>query len=308
MERRHDLGNSGPTKTKLPSRGQRVPNASPSTQQHAHGVAPRKPQVSGSRMTAPSDLGNSKERRMSLRATRKKLIVLAVLLGLWGVIVWGRSPSPDPPRVAAGSADARELRGLPKKIEALPRMKLDLRAAAHEPYVPAAVSLFSVPPPPPPPAVVAAQPAVPPPPSPPPPDPFLEAAKQLRFIGFLKSDRGTAAIVTQGTQLYIASGGDSVAERFRVVSVHEDTVTLASPEGDKQVHLTLAPAAGNGAAPIAMVGPSTDGGRTESASAGEVGARSEPAIAKPQPVAGPVIRSRAERSEMYRARARAVQQ
>lgn len=310
MERRQDFGSSGPTRTQLPSRGQRVPIGSPSTQQHAHGVAQRKPQVSGSRMTAPSDVGNSKERRVPLLSTRNKLIVLAALLGLWAVIALGRSPSPAPPHEAAGSANAKDRRGVSIKIkgETLPRLKLELFAATDKPYIPPQVNLFPVPAPPPEPPVAAAQPAVAPPPSPPPPDPFLEAAKQLRFVGFLKSDRGTAAIVTQGTQLYIASRGDSVAERFRVVSVHEDTVTLASPEGDKQVRLALASAAGNGAAPLAMLGPSTDGGRTEGVSAGDVGARSEPTIAKPQPVAGPVIQSRAERSEMYRVRAQAAQQ
>ena len=307
MERRHDLGKTGPTKTQLPSHGQRVPTGSPSTRQHAHGVVPRKPQFSGSRMTVPSDVGNSKERGMFLRATRNRLIVLAALLGLWLVIALGRSPSPAPPHEAAGSAVVKEVRGLSTTSGAVPRLKAAL-ITPHEPYVPAAVSLFSVPPPPPPPAVVAAQPAVPPPPSPPPPDPFLEAAKQLRFVGFLKSDTGTAAIVTQGTQLYIATRGDKVAERFRVVSVHEDTVTLASPEGDKQVRLALASAAGTGAASIAMVNSSADGELAEGETAGEVGARSEPETAKPKPVAGPVIRSRAERSEMYRALARTVQQ
>jgi hypothetical protein len=307
MERRHDLGISGPARTQFPSRGQRVPTASPSTQQHAHGVIPRKPQVSGSRMTVPSDVGNSKERRVSLRATRNKLIVLAALLGLWLVIALGRSPSPAPPHEAAGSAVVKEVRGLATKSGEVPRLKAAL-ITRHEPYVPAAVSLFSVPPPPPPPTVVAAQPAVPPPPSPPPPDPFLEAAKQLRFVGFLKSDRGTAAIVTQGTQLYIASRGDTVAERFRVASVHEDTVTLVSPEGDKHVRLALAAAAGAGASPVAMANPSVEGGRAEGESAGEVAARSEPATAKPKPFAGPVIRSRTERSEMYRVRAQTVQQ
>jgi hypothetical protein len=305
MERRHDLGESGPIKAQMPSRGQRVPTGSPSTQQHAHGVAPRKPQVSGSRMTAPSDVGSSKERRVSLRVTRNKLIVLAALMGLWGVIALGRPPSPAPPRDAAGSADAKDQRGLSIKAGTLPRLKLELLATPHEPYVPAAVSLFSVPPPPPPP-VEAVPPAAPL--LPPPPDPFVEAAKQLRFVGFFKSDATVAAIITQGTQLFIAAGGDTVAGRFRVVSVHEDTVTLTSPEGDKQVRLALAAAAGTGAAPVAKANQSVEGGWAQGESGDEVVAHSEPATPKPKPIAGPVIRSRAERSEMYRSRARAVQQ
>jgi hypothetical protein len=304
MERRHDLGNSGPTKVQIPSPsgGQRVPTGAPSTPQHAHDVAPRKPQVFGSKMTAPSDVGNSKERRVSLRATRNTLIVLATLLGLWLVIALGRSPNPTPSHENAGSAAVKDQRGLSIKAGTLPGLKVAL-ITLHEPYVPAAVSLFSVPPPPPPPPVVATQPAAPPPPAP--PDPFVEAAKQLRFVGFLKSDATVAAIITQGTQLYIASRGDTVAERFRVASVHEDTVTLASPEGDKQVQLALAAAAG--ASPVAMANPSVEGGRAEGESAGEVAARSEPATAKPKPIAGPVILSRTERSEMYRVRAQTVQ-
>jgi hypothetical protein len=141
----------------------------------------------------------------------------------------------------------------------------------------------------------------------------LEAAKQLRFVGYLKSDRGTAAIVTQGTQLYIATRGDMVAERFRVVSVQDETVTLGSPEGDKQVRLALAAAswaaaAGAIPAPIMVAGPMLGGGGAQGESAGNVAVGSEPATAKPTPVAGPVIRSRAERSEMYRARAQAAEQ
>jgi hypothetical protein len=197
---------------------------------------------------------------------------LAALLGFWGVIVWSHSPSPTSPRNAASSADVKELRGLSIRAQALPRLKLELLATPHEPYAPATVSLFSVPPPPPPPVEAVVPPAAPLPP--PPPDPFVEAAKQLRFVGFFKSDAVVAAIITQGAQLYIAAGGDTVAERFRVVSVHEDTVTLASPEGDKQVRLALAAAAETGAAPVAAA----------------------------------AIPTRAERSEMYRARARAVQQ
>jgi hypothetical protein len=120
-----------------------------------------------------------------------------------------------------------------------------------------------------------------------------------------------AAIITQGTQLYIASGGDTVADRFRVVSVQEDTVTLASPEGDKQVRLALGAASGAAGAAAARVAPAMvaapvfGGGGAQGESAGNVAVGSEPAAAMPKPAAGPVIRSRAERSEMYKVRARA---
>jgi hypothetical protein len=136
----------------------------------------------------------------------------------------------------------------------------------------------------------------------------MEAAKQLRFVGFLKSDATVTAIITQGTQLYIAAGGDTVAERFQVVSVHEDTVTLASAQGDRQVRLALAAAAGSGAVPVAKANQSVEGGWAQGESGDEVVAHSEPAAAKPKPIAGPAILSRIERSEMYRSRARAVQQ
>jgi hypothetical protein len=136
----------------------------------------------------------------------------------------------------------------------------------------------------------------------------MEAAKQLRFVGFFKSDATVAAIITLGTQLFIAAGGDTVAERFRVVSVHEDTVTLASAEGDKQVRLALAAAAGTAAAPNMAVTPVLEGGRPQGKSAGEVLPPSEPATAMPVPVAAAVIPSRTERSEMIRSRTRTSQQ
>lgn len=305
MERRHDLGNTGPPKTQMPSHGQRVPPGVASTRQRADVATPRGLDESGHRRTALNRTESTQGSRFSFRRRRVQLIALVVLLGLWGAIVSSRSPSPTPLRNAAGSANVNDLRRVSTKAATFPRLKRELLAIPHEPYMPPPVRLFSVPPPPPPP-VVAAQPAAPP--SPPPPDPFLEAAKQLRFVGFLKSDASVAAIITQGTQLYIAARGDTVAERFRVVSVHEDTVNLASPEGDKQVRLALAAAAGTGAVPIAMVSPSTDGGRAEGASAGDVVARSEPETAKLAPVASAAIPSRAERSEMYRSLARRVQQ
>jgi hypothetical protein len=298
MERRHDLGSAGPTRTRMPSRAQRVPTGAVMTRgQHA----------SGQKRTESNGAESSKVRRVSLRHARGKLIALAVLLALWGVIVWSRSPGQTAPRDAAGSAAVKDRRGVSMKAETLPRLKLELRADRHEPYVPAAVNLFREPPQPPAqPPVVAVRPAEPP--LPPPPDPFIEAAKQLRFVGFLKSDAATAAIITRGAQLFIAASGDTVAERFRVTSVQEDTVSLASPEGDKQVRLTLASAAGAGAASSATVNPSKEGGQAEAATAGAVVTRGQPATAQPAPVPAVLIRSRVERSEMYRARAQTLQQ
>ncbi len=156
------------------------------------------------------------------------------LLGLWGFLLLGRQP----PAASVGgvpSARARELET--ESPPRLSRLKLELLDLPREPYSPETKSIFGVrPPPPPPPPVRPVEIARP---APPPPDPFQEAAKQLRFVGFLQTGEGPTALISQGTDLHIVAVGETVAARFQVQSVTEEGVVLTSPDGDKHVRLVL---------------------------------------------------------------------
>jgi hypothetical protein len=108
-------------------------------------------------------------------------------------------------------------------------------------------NIFSVPPPPPPPPrqalgpFGAAQPALPP------PDPFQEEAKQLRYVGFLRSGNVLTAFIVQGQEVYTVPVGGMVGGRFRVAEVQEESLLLTSPSGDKQARLELSTTAGTAA-------------------------------------------------------------
>jgi hypothetical protein len=95
--------------------------------------------------------------------------------------------------------------------------------------------------PPPPPLAAASAPVskAPPPPAAPPPDPFLEAAKSLRFLGYIEHEATRRAIILQGPEMHLLAPGDAFAGRFRVKNVTDEYVVVASTDGAKETRLEL---------------------------------------------------------------------
>ncbi len=170
---------------------------------------------------------------------------MTVLVCLWALLMVTRWPSRQPSAVpAAVSRSARALQG---PTGGLPRLKWEFVDLPRAPYLPETKSIFALQPPPPPPVrpVEVVRPAAPPPS--PPPDPFQEAAKQLRFVGFMQAGETVTALISQGSEVHIVAVGETLAGRFRVASVTEESVLLTSPEADRQVRLSLQEVAPPGA-------------------------------------------------------------
>jgi hypothetical protein len=185
-------------------------------------------------------------------SARIKLIVLGALAVVWGALLVGRGLLPGD-RPAAAPAETKEAAPRVAPKPAVAHLKRELIEAERPPYPPEGQSLFGAPPPPPPlPRTATAAPnggpgAPPAQPPVPPPDPFQEGAKQLKYLGFLRSGGAATAFITQGSDLYTVVTGEVIAGRFRVVEVQDDAVVLASPAGDKQVRVLLVPEAAAGA-------------------------------------------------------------
>ncbi|MFB3820115.1 MAG: hypothetical protein ACE147_20855, partial [Candidatus Methylomirabilales bacterium] len=81
------------------------------------------------------------------------------------------------------------------------------------------------------------------------PDPFVEEAKQLRFVGYLRSREGMTAFISRGPEIHSLAVGSLLQGRYRVRAVTEQEVILASPQGDKEVRLPMAVAAAGGHPP-----------------------------------------------------------
>ncbi len=265
--------------------------------------------------------GNS---RKTERLTRAKLIILASLLCIWGAIALVRLPSETPVRPGGFSTDVNGPRTRGGTVGNFPRLETKFLAIPNEHYPPQIANMFAALSPPSPPKVeVVRPPALPP--SPPTPDPFAEATKQLHFTGFLKSDARVAAFITRGAELFIAAVGDTVAERFRVASVQEDAVTLASMDEGRQVRIPLATAGAAGVAGIQMVSPAAVSPQvaaaspqvtavspqavdrvTQEESAGDVLAQNGEATPVPDPFTAAVIQDRAERAARLGSRVRGL--
>ena len=197
-------------------------------------------------------------------STRGKLAILGGLALLWAILVFTRGTSPvSRPAAAPGETKEAPAREATPRVPAtsgqFPRLKQELVELPQPPYPAETQNIFGVPPPPTRPSTpgqAAGGPGGPggpggnpaAPPTPPPPDPFQEGAKQLKYLGFLRSGATATAFIIQGPDLYTAATGEVVAGRFRVVDVQDDAVVLASPAGDKEVRLLLQPDAGGGAA------------------------------------------------------------
>ncbi len=166
-------------------------------------------------------------------------VLLMVLLGMWALIMVARWPRHQLASARAVILPAAKAPQSPTGVvPLLPRLKGELVDLPQAPYTPETSSIFRVPPPPPPVRPVeVVRPAAPPPP--PPSDPFQEAAKQLRFLGFMQAGETVTALISQGSEVHVVSVRGVLANRFRVARVTEESALLPSPEGDRQVRLSL---------------------------------------------------------------------
>jgi len=174
-----------------------------------------------------------------MRSVRTKLVILAVLLGVWAIIFVLRRPGESPMRAGPTQTDARTPRAA-AGAGGMPRLRADLLNVARAPYPADVQNIFSTPPPPPPPVQSAVSSGMQAPaPALPPPDPFQEEAKQFRYVGFLRAGNSNTAFIVRGQEVHTVPVGSMLGERFRVMEVQDDGVVLASPTGDKQVRLAL---------------------------------------------------------------------
>ncbi len=178
-----------------------------------------------------------------MKSTRTKFLVLAALVGVWALI-FGLRRSDEPVRTSAPpQTGARPARTATSPSATTPRLKAELVNLPRAPYPSEVQNIFSAPPPPPPPPPQAVGPPGPAQPALPPPDPFQEEAKQLRYVGFLRSGDVLTAFIVQGQEVHTVPVGGMLHGRFRVAEVQEESVLLTSPSGDKQARLGLSAAA-----------------------------------------------------------------
>jgi hypothetical protein len=169
-----------------------------------------------------------------------KLTILVILVAVWAGIFFLRQPGEPPPRTGTPQAESRTPRAAARG-GAAPKLRTDLLNVARAPYPADVQNIFSAPlPPPAPPAQTAGPGILAVAPAPPPLDPFQEEAKQLRYVGFLRSGSSNTAFIIRGQEVHTVPVGAMLGERFRVAEVQDDGVVLTSPTGDKQVRLSLA--------------------------------------------------------------------
>lgn len=176
---------------------------------------------------------------------KRNLFILIALAGTWGLILvfrspWGPSAGPE-----IRATQSKPLRQPAAQGGGLPRLKRELLDVPPPGYPPEVQNIFGTPPPPPPPplpagAAGAAGGPAPVPVGPPPPDPFQEAAKQLRYVGYLEAGQKMMAFIIQGPEVFTVEVGATISERFRIQAITEEAVLLSSPTGDKQARLPLA--------------------------------------------------------------------
>lgn len=178
-----------------------------------------------------------------MQTTRARLLLLLALLGVWILVFGLRSPG----RRAGAPAAAR---GAPaaaaQPARAVPRLKRELIDLPRAAYPTEVHNIFAAPPTPPSAPVPASGGPALAVPLPPPPDPFVEEAKQFRFVGYLKSGPSLTAFITRGQEIHSLGQGEVLLGRYRLQAVSENDVVLASPQGDKQVRLPLVPLGGGG--------------------------------------------------------------
>ena len=171
---------------------------------------------------------------------KRKILILVVLLGAWGLIFAFRSSLGTPPKPAVRGA-AAPARKTAAQGGGLPRLKTELLHLPPAAYPPEVHNIFGTASP----APGSLQAAVAPVPAgPPPPDPFQEEAKRLRYTGFLQAGDKMMAFIVQGPEVHTVEVGTTLLGRFRLQAVTEDAVLLSSITGDRQVRLPLAAEAG----------------------------------------------------------------
>jgi hypothetical protein len=178
-------------------------------------------------------------------STRTQLLVLVALLGAWALVFALRTPAERRTPRPAASAAARP--AAKPQHPSSSGLRLELLDAPRPPYPREVRNIFGTPPPPPPPPPPAKLPPVQAAPqvtapAPPPPDPFVEEAKQFRFVGFLRSAGALTAFISRGQEIHSLQTGAVLHSRYRIQSISEEDVVLASLQGDKQVRLPIAAA------------------------------------------------------------------
>ncbi|MFQ5883146.1 MAG: hypothetical protein ACE5I9_11905 [Candidatus Methylomirabilales bacterium] len=123
----------------------------------------------------------------------------------------------------------------------MPRLKLSRAERTRPPFQPEARNIFALiepssvlRPTPPSKSQVATTPSIPPP-----PDPFLEASKQVRFLGYAEAEgKAMAFVVYEGEALVVPETG-VFGRLFQVKKVKEDVLILSSTDGTKEVQVPL---------------------------------------------------------------------
>ena len=177
---------------------------------------------------------------------KRNLLILIALAGIWGLILAFRSPWGFSARTEVRATPTTASRVPAAQDNGLPRLKRELLNLPVPAYPPEVQNIFGTPPPPPPaplPAGAVGGPAGGPsaaPAGPPPPDPFQEAAKQLRYVGYLEARQRMMAFIIQGPEVFTVEVGATISDRFRVQTITEEAVLVSSLTGDKQARLPLA--------------------------------------------------------------------
>jgi hypothetical protein len=186
-----------------------------------------------------------------MNSQKRNAFILIALVGAWGLILVLRSPWGSSETAEVRETSAASPRQPAASGGAFPRLKRELLDIPPSEYPKEVQNIFGTPPPPPPPPLAAAAPGAPgaagaPPTAPvaPPPDPFQEAAKQLRYVGYLEAGKRIMAFLTWGPEVYTVEVGTTISGQFRIQTITEDAVLLASPSGDKQARVPLAADAG----------------------------------------------------------------
>jgi hypothetical protein len=170
---------------------------------------------------------------------KRNVLILAGLLGVWGLIFTFRPPWGSPPRPEARVKAPAHPQSPAARGGGLPRLKRELLNLPAPAYPPEVQNIFgSLPAAQPPQAAVVPGTLAPPPP--PPPDPFQEEAKRLRYVGFLLTGERTVAFIVASSEVHTVEVGATIKERFRVQAITEDALLLSSVDGVKQVRLPLA--------------------------------------------------------------------
>ncbi len=171
-------------------------------------------------------------------SNRTKMLLLVGLLVAWGAIVGVRHlMAPVPPPLPPASTESS--RKPAAHGSGLPRLKVELLDAPRPPLPAQVQNIFGNVQPPPTKAAQVLAPPVPAAPPPPPPDPFMEEAKRLKYLGYVEQDGKVHALIQQAQDIQLLEVGEVLASRFKVKSANDEQVVLTSPDGTKEVRLTL---------------------------------------------------------------------